>query len=305
MASSTITGPLFDGSTNETLRSTLPEPVIAFLEVATHLGDGVTLIVLATLLYWFGAESRRRTRALVIAIGLAALAISAGLKGIVASPRPELAFTPAGYPGYSFPSAHALGAAAFYGALAAVSTIGTRRQRFAIAGAIVGTVALSRVVIGVHYLGDVIAGVALGLALVAVVLMTDDRDPGIVFATAIPIAIGAFLLGSQEFTTLTIGAGIGATVAWLVVKDRHWNPYGASMLVLGVFCLPVVVTFRVVSFEIGFHWTVEIVSYAVATGAIIIVPAIAHRLNGWFVVECLQSRLPFRGRTIDPEKLSR
>lgn len=302
MDRSSLEGALFDESTNEAVRSALPDPAITFFELVTHLGDGATLVILATLLYWFGAESRQRKRALVIAIGVGALAISAGMKGIFVRPRPELAFAPADYPGYSFPSAHALGAAAFYGALAAVADTGSRRQRYAVAGTIIGIVAFSRVVIGVHYLGDVVVGVVVGLLFVALVVRDDEPEPGFVFALAGVIAVGSLALGSTEYTTLTIGASIGATLAWTVVDGRLTRPHGASILLLAYLCLPVVIALRAASFLWGLHWSVEIVGYAAATGAIIVVPVVAERLNEWPPVEWLQDRLPFSGRTVDTEE---
>lgn len=300
MARELLEALLFDESVNEAIRDVLPEFVIAFFAAITHLGDGVTLVLLATLLYWFGAESRRQKRALVIAIGVGALAISAGLKGIFVRPRPELA---GGYGGYSFPSAHALGGAAFYASLAVVADTGTRVQRYAIAGTIILLIAISRVVIGVHYVGDVLVGVLLGLCFVWLLVRNGTADPGFVFVLAGAIAILAFLLGSREFTTMTIGASLGATVAWYTVGNRPSRPRAASILLLAYLCLPVLVVLRVMSPVWGLHWSVELVGYAVATGVVLAVPTLAERLNDWPPVDWLQSRLPVRGRVVDPEQL--
>ncbi|MFP9193252.1 phosphatase PAP2 family protein [Natrialbaceae archaeon A-CW1-1] len=306
MVRSTIDQLLFDESTNEAVRETLPEWLIGVFELVTHLGDGAALIIFATLLYWFGAESRRRQRALVIAIGIGALAISAGMKGIFVRPRPELA---GGYGGYSFPSAHALGAAAFYGSLAVVADSGTRLQRYVAAGTIILLVAVSRVIIGVHYVGDVLVGVAIGLAFVALVVRSERAEPGFIFAAAGVIAILALLLGSHEFTTMTIGASLGATVAWYTVADQPSNPRGASILLLAYLCIPLIIGLRTANSILGSpvpgdpHWLLEIVGYAVATGTILAVPVIAEQLNDWPLVEWLQARLPFTGRTIGSNQL--
>lgn len=303
MAVTSLETVLFDESTNEAIRSALPEPAIAFFELVTHLGDGATLVALAVVLYWFGAESRRQRRALVIAIGVAALAVSAGLKGIFAHTRPTLPFAPADYGGYSFPSAHALGSAAVYGALAAFARTGTRFQRYAIAGTIVLLVAFSRVVIGVHYLGDVVVGVVLGFLLVALVVRSDDPSPEAIFLLSGVIAILAFVLGSTEYTTMTIGAAIGAAISWGYVSQQSWYPHGASILVLAYLALPVLIGMRAVSFVWQLHWITEIVGYALATAATLLVPAVAEQLNDWPPVLWLQDRLPFRGRTVDPDQL--
>ncbi|MHC3437001.1 phosphatase PAP2 family protein [Natrialbaceae archaeon A-gly3] len=291
---------LFDEATNEAIRSALPDAAITFFEVVTYLGDGATLIVLATLLYWFGGESNQRKRALVIAIGVGALAVSAGLKGIFVRPRPEMA---GGYGGYSFPSAHALGSAAFYGSLAAIAETGTRGKRYAVAGTIITLVALSRVVIGVHYLGDVLVGVTLGLLFVALVLRDDDPEPGFVFGLAGVITIVALVLGSTEYTTMTIGAAVGAFVAWAYVEPRSPNPRGAAIFVLAYVCLPPIILLRAATGVFEGFWFLEIVGYAIATAAVLLVPVVAERMNDWPQVEWLQQRLPFTGRTVDPEEI--
>ncbi|MXV63263.1 phosphatase PAP2 family protein [Natronorubrum sp. JWXQ-INN-674] len=303
MTTSTVNDIFFDESTNEAIREGLPPAVITFFEYVTHLGDGAVLIVFATLLYWFGAESRREQRALVIAIGLGALAISAGMKGIFLRPRPELA---GDYGGYSFPSAHAMGAAAFYAALAAVADTGTRLQRYVVAAMIITVIAVSRVVIGVHFVGDVVVGVGIGLLFVGLVVYGETATPAAIFATAGAIAIVAFALGSREFTTLTIGAALGAAVAWQYVKSRSAKPRGAAILLLAYLCLPVILALRAVSAFWPNHALlagIEIVGYAAVTAAVLVVPIVAEQMNDWPPVEWLQTRLPFSGRTIDQQQI--
>lgn len=305
-------GPLLPGEGfNEALREALPGPVVSLLEVATHLGDGAFLIVLAVVLYWFGREDRREVRAFVIAIGVAALALAVGLKGIFEVPRPNLAFAPVGYDGYSFPSAHAMGAAAFYAALAVVMDLGTRRGRYAVAGTLITVVALSRVVMGVHYLADVLFGVALGLALVAVGIRYLKRQPCPVFVLAFVIAVAAVLLGSREFVTLSVGAALGGAIGWATILDvdRPPSENGASILVLGVLLLPTVLVIRVVSGVVPVpplatpvETLAETLAYAVATAAVLGVPYLARELDDWPVVERLQDALPFRDRRVDFEE---
>jgi undecaprenyl-diphosphatase len=87
------------------------------------------------------------------------------VKWIVTRPRPDIArfVDPTGS---SFPSGHTACAAATYAAVALV--VGRRRSRrtrailAAIAGALTAAVATTRVLLGVHWLTDVIAGAMLG-----------------------------------------------------------------------------------------------------------------------------------------------
>lgn len=304
---------LWDESTNEVVRDGV-EPVAPAFELLTHLGDGALLLVAGVLMYWFGTRGNRRSRAFVIAVGTAALALSAGVKGVVQLPRPELAFSPEAYPGYTFPSAHAMGSAAFYGALAVTMEWSRRRWRYLLAGTIIAVVALSRVVMGVHYVGDVLVGAGLGLALVWIGLRIRDEglfDPGPMFVLATAIAVVAALLGSRQFLTLTIGASIGGTIGWYYVRDRPTTDVGAAVLVLGVLAIAGIAAVRVTSVLLGIgipglqfdtvQFLAEVVAYGVLTTAVLALPHLAIRIEDRPIVWKLQSTLPFRGRTVDGE----
>ncbi|MFC4438047.1 MULTISPECIES: phosphatase PAP2 family protein [Natrialbaceae] len=303
MGSGTLENALFDEATNEAVRASLPDPAIRFFELVTHLGDGAALLLVVALVYWFGSPRRQRTRGLVLAIALVALAVSAGLKGSIDAARPEVSFAHAAYSPYSFPSGHALGSAAVYGAVAVYGRIGARGFRYAVTGTIIALVALSRVVIGAHFLGDVLAGVALGLGIVVLVYYLDP-EPGPLFLLAGAIAIASFAFGSTHYTTLTTGAAIGATLAWQYAGRRRWAPSGASLLVLGAVCLPALAALRVLTAGWDVHWIGDVLGYAAIVGFVVLVPAAGERLNDRPVVVRLQSWLPFVGRTVDPDQLS-
>src|SRR4029077_4637641 len=74
-------------------------------------------------------------------------------------------------PGLSFPSGHALGASIGCCLLLLITLRflprGARVVAVVAAALIVGLVALARVVLGVHFVSDVLAGIALGIAWVA------------------------------------------------------------------------------------------------------------------------------------------
>lgn len=137
----------------------------------SHLGDPLVVtaisIVLALLL-WFRGD--RRAAVFVVATRLLAMAVSTGVKDVVRRPRPVLAHPLAHAHGYSFPSGHALGSAALWAsvALVAVARGMSRRWALAIALGIPVIVAATRVLLGVHYVTDVVAGLLLGWACAAV-----------------------------------------------------------------------------------------------------------------------------------------
>lgn len=95
------------------------------------------------------------------------------LKVVYARPRPDLVEPLVSVASYSFPSGHATLATVLFGGLAAVVFHVTRRRgvrRTAVAGAALaaGSVALSRIYLGVHWLTDVAAGILVGLFWVAI-----------------------------------------------------------------------------------------------------------------------------------------
>jgi membrane-associated phospholipid phosphatase len=222
--------------------ATLPDVVLVSAAVATQLGDVWFLFGLVGGLYWVGeslpgpvALDRRRA-AYVAGLGVGANALVTTLKSWLALSRPPGAttapaveFLPAlSEPllagaatgiGFGFPSGHATAAAVVYGGLALV--VGTRRAH-ATAAAVVAVVALTRVVLGVHYLVDVVAGVTVGAAYLAVVHAAALRGdaPGRAFAAALLVAVLGPVLGGVGFETMTaLGASVGAWLVWTVAGD--------------------------------------------------------------------------------------
>ena len=137
------------------------------LRVVTQFGATITITVLVIALSVL--EYRRipsRTMPLyLLAVVIGQLLISNLIKVVVARARP--AIDPlAGFTGASFPSGHTTAAAAFYAAAALVLGRGRSfRVRTILAGVAAGiavAVGASRVLLGVHWLTDVLAGLALG-----------------------------------------------------------------------------------------------------------------------------------------------
>jgi membrane-associated phospholipid phosphatase len=136
----------------------------------------VPLIILATAavgapLAWSG---RWPGTALLIAATLGAVLLSAVTKHLVGRTRPT-AFFRTSATGYSFPSGHALNATCFALALGFVLWRLPWRCAAKIAGSLglafyVACVGASRLVLGVHYPTDVLGGVLLGVAWMALLM---------------------------------------------------------------------------------------------------------------------------------------
>jgi membrane-associated phospholipid phosphatase len=149
-----------------------PELVRAAEVVSDAFDPNVFRVVLTlvALVYLIHGERRHATWLVVTVFGGAALGFA--LKEIVGRARPVLPDPVSTAPGLSFPSGHALGASIGCCLLLLVTLrFLSRRVRVAAviaAALIVGTVALARVALGVHFVSDVLAGITLGIGWVAV-----------------------------------------------------------------------------------------------------------------------------------------
>ncbi len=135
----------------------------------TDLGDWpvVPLIAVPILIYELRRAPNRYVLPFLIVVFAGDKLVTTGIKELVDRARPTL--NPiAETLGPSFPSGHSSTAASFYAALALIIARGrSARVRALLAGvaaAIAVAVASSRVLLDVHWLSDVIAGVMLGWA---------------------------------------------------------------------------------------------------------------------------------------------
>jgi membrane-associated phospholipid phosphatase len=151
--------------------STHPE-LVRTAEVISKVLDPTVFRVALTLVagwYLVRGERRHATWLLVTVFGGAALGFL--LKVIVDRARPVLPNPVSAAPGMSFPSGHALNAS--IGCcllLLLVLRFLPRRGRVGAVVAtavVVGAVALARVVLGVHFVSDVLGGITFGVAWVA------------------------------------------------------------------------------------------------------------------------------------------
>lgn len=216
----------------ETTRSALPDAAITAFETITHLGDVAAFFAALALFYWLSPE-RRGTGASLIGLAFAGYALTIGLKAAIGWPRPPAELQLAVESGYGFPSGHAVGATIVWGGLALWSDLGPRRVRWAAAGTLIGLVSLSRVVLGVHYLVDVLAGVVLGVAFLAAVARFLGIDPIRTFGLAAILGALALVATGGADGLLALAGGFGGVLAWRLTGSRvdglRVGPISASL----------------------------------------------------------------------------
>jgi len=213
---------------------------VVLVGLLTQLGDVWFLLFVASALYvagdavpTLGIDRRRGLFVLAIVIMYTALIVV--LKQVFLLPRPPGASDPPGVrwlpstveiflttaEGSGFPSGHALGSTMVWGGLALVLDWGTRRTRLGFAGTVVVGVVLSRLALGVHYLVDVVAGVALGVVALGALywLSRGGNSPGRVFFVAAAVGGLGLVQGITPDSAAAAGSAVGGLLAWRVVVD--------------------------------------------------------------------------------------
>lgn len=219
-----------------------PELTVFVLGALTQLADGWFVVFLFAFVLWRFPE-RRPEVVVVIAATLLTVGVYGALKHLIAIPRPEQALVDtiqaggqrgwlltvlASAEGYRFPSGHASTATTVYVGLASALRVGTRLQRYAAAAGIVVLVAFTRVALIVHHAVDVVAGTALGLAMLggSLLLAQNAPDHGAtpVLGCSIAASIAYATVSGGEIESIALLGVCGAAfVAW-VLAGPSWMP---------------------------------------------------------------------------------
>ena len=147
------------------VRDHVPAALTGFFAVITFSGSARFLVPVAAMTAVALLVARRRFEALLVTTSvITATLVVWGMKAIVGRARPAL-WEAQWYGGSSFPSGHTLSTAAFSTACAlCVARIWPRAGSLAMVLAVLwtGLVAVSRLVLGVHWPTDVLAAMCLG-----------------------------------------------------------------------------------------------------------------------------------------------
>lgn len=204
--------------TIKAIKNALGSGLEPFFLTITNLGGDLAyiavLVIYALIIFPGGA----RTLGVWFSISLL---VNALLKDLTLEPRPytldptlasEAAQKTAG--GYSFPSGHAQVTATLWGLMAWQLA---KRWFWVLAVVLTVLVGFSRIYLGVHYLGDVLGGLAIGAVLVAlggllpINLARASLSTGpILWGVAVMLAVAAFFLPEES------GRALGLLVAFLL-----------------------------------------------------------------------------------------
>jgi undecaprenyl-diphosphatase len=142
--------------------------IVSIVKAVTYLGSNAVLwTVIAAAAIILAIRKRWRLAIYLLVTGAGALVLDPVLKSLVGRLRPVVAHPIAYGTGDSFPSGHALGSIVCYGAILLVflpAARGRWRPAFiTVITAVVVLIGVSRLLLGVHFLSDVIGAWALGI----------------------------------------------------------------------------------------------------------------------------------------------
>jgi len=142
--------------------------LVTLVKAVTWLGStGVLWTVIGLAALVLAIRRRWRLAIYLLVAGAGALILDPVLKSLVGRLRPAVAHPVAYGGGDSFPSGHALGSIVCYGALFLVflpATRGRWRRVFTVVIAtLIAAIGISRILLGVHFVSDVLGGWALGI----------------------------------------------------------------------------------------------------------------------------------------------
>jgi undecaprenyl-diphosphatase len=142
--------------------------LVSVVKAVTWLGsDGVLWTVIGAAAIILALRRRWRLAVYLLATGAGALVLDPVLKSLVGRLRPVVAHPVAHGTGNSFPSGHSLGSIVCYGAVLLVflpAARGRWRTAFiAVTAALIALIGISRILLGVHYLSDVLGAWTIGI----------------------------------------------------------------------------------------------------------------------------------------------
>lgn len=222
----------------EMLHNFIPPVVVSVFILITQLGSLPILLAGSACVFWFIAW---REGLILVGATLAAGALTSTLKAVFALPRPPSSMHVIVESGFGFPSGHAVAGTIVWALAAIILPVGTKRTRVVIATTVIVLVGLSRVILGVHYLVDVVAGIIVGLGYLYVLTGWDPVTPYRSLAFAVFLGGLAIILAGDGDAFVLFGAAVSGFVTWRLtpsttgtLRRRDLGPFVLGAGVLGL-----------------------------------------------------------------------
>lgn len=166
--------------------------------------------------------------------------------------------------------------------LALVVDRGRLRTRVGIARTVVALVSVSRLVLGVHYIVDVLAGVLLGVVVLGGLYVLADygADPEPVLLVAGATGVVGLVVDPAFDSVATVGAAVGAWVVWRTVAETTpVRPTTTGEVLVATVVALLAAAIVVAVYVLGLPHPVTFLGVAVAAGTTVIAPLLGERLT--------------------------
>uniref|UniRef100_A0A8A2VT32 Phosphatase PAP2 family protein n=2 Tax=Haloterrigena alkaliphila TaxID=2816475 RepID=A0A8A2VT32_9EURY len=291
---------------SEALHGLAQDPVLVIFALLTQLGDVWFLFLLGGVHYVVGDKFPqwgidRRRGLFVLGLLLTYVVLVGILKQSFMLARPPGAGTPPDIQwipsalqgvfasistggGYGFPSGHALGSTLVWGGFALV--VGKDKisnMWLALAGVVIVIVSLSRVILGVHYLVDVVVGAVIGIVVLGALYKVTDHgtDPGRVLVFAAGIGILGLIHGATFDSVAAAGSAVGAWFAWRAVGDLiPAHPSNRPEVVAGLVVFGLAGGFFALLYSLKPSLLVTFSGATIAVGSVVGAPLVGNRTVG-------------------------
>jgi len=273
---------------SEAIRTAFPNGLVDVYAGVTALGNPGLLTVLLALVYW---GYRREETATVAGYAFLAFALVLFLKEVFAMPRPPESVMLVAEDGYGFPSGHAIAGVVVYGGLALEFDWVEEPPKALAAGLLSLSVGLSRIVLGVHYLGDVLVGAALGLAVLAAGHWLWRDQPAVGYGLGAVVAVPAVLVSDGDPQTVALlGSCLGGVWACRTVtplSDARDRAELAFLFAVGILLAVGLLAGRVV---LETNRPAQFILGVATVATILALPAALDRLDAFALVRRIAGR---------------
>lgn len=162
----------------------------------------------------------------LVGIVLGGLALIVALEALFALPHPPADLRAAPASQYAFPSGHTMAATVAWGTIARYYRPANLPVRLGSVAGIIVIVGIARMSLGVHYLPDVLAGMAFGVIYVFMAGRFTYGHPSGAFELAIMAGTAAAVLsGAHPRGLLAFGGAVGGWGVWRLVEYSSVRRY--------------------------------------------------------------------------------